>query len=101
VYWAALTLLLGAGIASGSVSGVQVFFPCVLVVFYAVRGYQIFKGDPAAARRIVWLHAVGGVAAILQMSSRHGLVVALNGVKIAIHVFGAITAYLAQRSPRS
>jgi hypothetical protein len=98
VYWAALTLLIGLGVALGSGSVTQVIVPGILIVLYAMRGWQIFKGDPNAARRILWLHGVGGVVAIMQMMQGSGLLVALQGVKVVIHVFGGVTAYLAQRA---
>jgi hypothetical protein len=97
-YWAAITLLLMLGVAAGSVSGAQIILPVVLIVLYALRGYQLFNGDPAAARRILWLHVVGGIAATLQMMSGNVILVALNGVKILIHIFGGVTAWMAQRA---
>jgi hypothetical protein len=97
-YWAALTLLIGVGAVMGSLSGVQIILPVVLVVLYVLRGTQLFKGDPNAARRILWLHGVGGVVAIVQVISGGGLFAILQGIKVAIHVFGGVTAYLAQRS---
>jgi hypothetical protein len=100
-YWAALTLLIGLGAALGSGSAAQVIVPCILVVLYAVRGWQIFKGDANAAKRILWLHGVGGVVAIMQMVSGSGVLVALQGVKVLIHVFGGITAIAASRTARS
>jgi hypothetical protein len=100
VYWAALTLLLGFGAAAGAVSGAQLILPCFLIAIYAVRAFQIFKGDPAAARKILWLHGLGALMAVFRLSSESSLIVVLNVVKIAIHIFGAATAYLAQRGPR-
>jgi hypothetical protein len=97
LYWAAMTLLIGLGAALGTGSGVQVILPIVLIVLYAVRGYQLFQGDPSAARRILWLHGVGGAAALLQMLQIGGFFGALQGVKILIHIFGGVTAYLALR----
>ncbi len=98
LYWAGLTLLIALGVAMGSVSALQILLPCVLIVLYAVRGFQIFKGDPVAAKRILWLHGIGGVMAMIQMGSGNTLLIALQSIKIAIHIFGAITAYLAMRS---
>lgn len=97
-YWAALTLLIGVGVASGSVSGAQIILPCVLIVLYAVRAVQIFRGEAAAARRVLWLHGIGGVMALLQVFSGGAMMIVLQGIKVLIHVFGAITAYLALRS---
>jgi hypothetical protein len=99
VYWAALTVILGFGAASGSTSGVQVVLPCVLVVLYAMRGFKILKGDRAAARGILWLHGLGALMAVLRLLAGDPVTIVLQGVKIAIHVFGGITAYLAQRAP--
>jgi hypothetical protein len=93
LYWAGLILMMGLG----SVSGAQFFLPCVLVGFYGWRGYQIFRGDASAAKRILWLHGVGLVMALLQMASGNPLLLLLYGVKIAIHLFGGVTAFLAQR----
>ncbi len=97
-YWALLTLLIVFGVASGSVSGFHVVLPCVLIGLYALRGYQLFKGDPAAAKRILWLHGVGGVMALIQIFSGGTLIMVLQGIKLVIHVFGALTAYLAARA---
>ena len=98
LYWAALTLLIGLGVAVGTGSPIQIILPCVLIALYATRGYQLFQGDPAAARRILWLHGIGGAAAFLQMVSVGGFWGALQGVKIVIHIFGGVTAYLALRA---
>jgi hypothetical protein len=91
-------LLLGVGAAFGSTSPAQFVLPCVLIVLYAVRGFQLLKGDPNAARRILWLHGIGGIAAIVYMASGGGLIVVLQAAKLVIHVFGGATAYLALRS---
>jgi len=97
-YWAAITLLLTFGVATGTVSGAQIILPCILIALYAMRGWQLFQGDPAAARRILWLHGVGGVAAIVQMMAGGPIIVVLNSIKVLIHIFGGITAILAQRA---
>ena len=97
-YWAGMTLLIGLGMATGTGSAVNLFFPVILIVLYAVRGLQILKGDVSATRRILWLHVVGGVAAVVQMMMGNVIVIALNVIKVCIHVFGAITAMLATRS---
>jgi hypothetical protein len=97
-YWALLTLLIGFGVAAGSVSGTQLVFPVILIVLYILRGAEILKGNVAAAQRILWLHVVGGLAALVQMGSASSLVVVLQTIKIGIHVFGGITAYLARRA---
>jgi hypothetical protein len=95
VYWAAITLLIVLGMAMGSGSGLQLVLPCVLIGLYAVRGYQIFNGDPNAARRIIWLHGVGCIAAVLQVMQGHGFLVMLQGFKVVVHIFGGIAAYVA------
>lgn len=98
-YWALLTILIFGGIAAGSaISPAQVVLPVVLVVLYAVRGFQLFQGDVRAATRILWLHAVGGIFALIYVITGHGLFAALQALKIAIHLFGGVTAYLARRS---
>jgi hypothetical protein len=97
-YWGVLALLILLGVYAGSVSGFRMFFPALLVVLYVMRGLQLFKGDPAAAKRLIWLHAVGAVVAFVQIFEGAGFIVVLLGVKVAINVFGAITAYLAVRA---
>ncbi|HXU80664.1 MAG TPA: hypothetical protein VN914_04665 [Polyangia bacterium] len=98
LYWALVTALLAFGIAKGSMEGTALILPVVLVAMYASRGYRIWKGDADAARGILWLHGLGMVMAVIHMTSGAAQVAALHGVKIAIHIFGLITAYLAQRS---
>lgn len=97
-YWAILTLLILLGVSRGAGSPIQIVLPFVLIALYAMRGYQLFKGDPAAAKRLLWLHGIGGVAALLQVFSAGGLWMALQSVKAVIHVFGGVTAYLAQKA---
>jgi hypothetical protein len=98
LYWAATALLRALDAAMGGVSGVSAVLPVLLVVFYAMRGLQVFRGDPAAARRLLWLHVVGAVAALVQTLSASGLWAGLSGVKVLINLFGAVTAFLAQRA---
>jgi hypothetical protein len=98
LYWAALALRRGLFAAGGAGSGVTVIMPMILVVLYAMRGFQVLQGDPAAARRLVWLHAFGGVAALLLVFSMSGLDAGLQSVKVLIGIFGCVTAYLAQRA---
>ncbi|MEO7094948.1 MAG: hypothetical protein ABI175_16940 [Polyangiales bacterium] len=98
VYWAGLTALLALGAAAGATSPLQIIMPCVLIVLYAFRGVQLYKGDAAAAQKIVVLHAIGGIMAIIQIAAGNSLVVVLYGIKVAIHVFGGVTAYLTRRS---
>jgi hypothetical protein len=84
--------------AAGSVSATTGIVPLILIVLYAMRGVQLLKGDPNAARRILWLHGIGAVVALMQMTSSSGLVFVLQGVKVAINLFGAATAYWAWRT---
>ncbi|MGD0527698.1 MAG: hypothetical protein ABSE49_21375 [Polyangiaceae bacterium] len=101
-YWAVMTGLLGLGAMLGSGSVAQIILPVVLIGLYAMRGFQIFKGDPNAARRILWLHGIGAVAALIQalgsFATGSALVAGLQGMKVVINVFGGITAYYAYRS---
>ncbi len=97
-YWALMTLLLVAGMAAGTVSGTTLIFPVILIVLYALRGLQIIKGDVAATRRILWLHGVGAIAAIVQMASGNFILIAMNAIKICVHLFGGTMAWLAHRS---
>jgi hypothetical protein len=101
-YWGVLTLLLLLGVAHGSVSSMQVLLPCVLIGLYGYRGIQLFKGDAAAARRILGLHLVGAAVAALQVfSGSSSVMMVLQGFKVAINLFGALTAYLAIRAYQS
>jgi hypothetical protein len=97
-YWAALTLLILVGASSGNGSMTSVIMPFILIFLYAARGFNLFKGDPKAAQTILWLHGFGIFAAISQMASGGGIIVALQSVKILIHVFGGVTALLALRA---
>ena len=97
-YWGILTLFIGAAAASGSTSAVQLVFPLILIVLYALRGVQMFKGDPAAAKRLLWLHGMGGVVGLIQLTSPSTIVVVLYSVKVVVHVFGGVMAYLALRA---
>jgi hypothetical protein len=97
-YWALMTLLLVAGMAAGTVSGTTLVFPVILIVLYALRGLQIMKGDVAATRRILWLHGVGAIAAMVQMASGNVILIAMNAIKICVHLFGGTMAFLAHRS---
>lgn len=98
LYWAGLTVVIGlASAATDKVSPVQMILPCVLIGLYALRAFQIWKGDPNAARRVMWLHAVGGAMAVFNMVSGTPILIVLNIVKIAIHVFGGIFALKASK----
>jgi hypothetical protein len=99
LYWAALTALIGLGVAAGGVSGAQLILPCVLIGLYGVRAYQMFKGDESAAKKVLWLHGVGGAIAIFNViSGGSGFIVVLQGIKVLIHLFGGITAYRVTKS---
>ncbi len=92
LYWAALTLLLGM---NDDVSPIRMILPIVLIGLYAMRGFQSFKGNPTALDSLLWLHGIGALMAVMNLGSE---VAVLYGIKLAIHVFGAITAFLAQRA---
>ena len=96
-YWAVVALLLRAAATTHGSSGPRLIVPIVLIAIYAVRGYQMLTGDVGAARRIVWVHGVGGAFAILQMAGGVPFVVVLNGVKVLIHIFGGVMAWRAVR----
>ncbi|AKU97603.1 hypothetical protein AKJ09_04267 [Labilithrix luteola] len=98
LYWAGLTLLIGLAAASGAGSTFQVILPCVLIGLYALRGFQLVKGDPLAAKRLLWLHGMGGAMAVLQIANGGAFLVVLQSIKLVIHVFGAVTAHFAQRA---
>jgi hypothetical protein len=100
LYWFGLTALIILGATLGSISPFQIILPVVLIGLYAWRAIQIFKGDPTAAQKVLWLHGFGGVTAIIQLASGGPLVFVLQGIKLAIHIFGGVTAYLASRAPR-
>jgi hypothetical protein len=97
-YWALITLLIAVGVMSGASSGVGLFFPVILIVLYASRGLQIFRGDPAAVRRILWLHGIGALAAFAQAAQTHGIGAALQGLKVVINLGGLVAALWALRA---
>ncbi|HEY8074587.1 MAG TPA: hypothetical protein VIF62_10760 [Labilithrix sp.] len=97
-YWAGLTLLTGVGVASGQMSGARLLLPIVLIALYAVRGVRLFKGDARAAQGIVWLHGIGALMAIVQIASGVPIAIVLYGIKLVIHAFGGVTAFLARKS---
>jgi hypothetical protein len=98
-YWGVLALLalFGSMASPGTISPIQSILPIVLVVLYLMRGLRLFKCDYVAAKRIVVLHVIGAIAAVLQMRYGGSVWMTLQGIKVAINVFGAITAYLASR----
>ena len=99
VYWLGMTLLIGLGVAMSGAGGAQLILPLVLIGLYAHRGYRLYQADPAMIRSILVLHLLGMVATIFQITTtKDAFVVTLSIVKIAIHVFGLITALLARRA---
>jgi hypothetical protein len=96
LYWAGMTLLILVGTLAGSTSVVQLILPVVLIGLYAARAFQMLRGDVGAARSIVFLHAFGGLMAVLSMAGG-GIVMVLQGIKLLIHIFGGVTAFLASR----
>ena len=98
LYWAGFTLLVLLSISTGKVSPTQVVLPVVLIALYAWRGFQLFQGDPAAARRILWLHGIGGIMALVGAFTQPGIMVVLHGIKVVIHVFGVATAFWAMKT---
>ncbi len=97
-YWALMTLFIGFGVMTGSSSGMGLFLPLILIALYATRGVQIFKGDPAAVRRILWLHGIGALAALSQAAQSHGILAALQGLKVVINLCGLAAALWAFRT---
>jgi hypothetical protein len=100
-YWALLTLLIGAGVSAGGGSPAQLILPVVLIGLYAFRGLKVWRGDANAARSLLWLHGLGGVVAVMQAMALSGLMATLQGMKLLIHVFGGVTAFLAVRAARN
>lgn len=93
-YWALMTALIVTGLAMGAGSGTALILPAALIALYAYRGYQVFRGDMAAANGLLVLHLVGGAVAVFQvMGADDGVLKTLTGIKVAIHVIGAITAF--------
>lgn len=88
-YWALLTLLIGI---TGQ-SPLQMLIPFLLIALYAYRGYQLVKGNVVAAQGLIWLHGIGAVMTIIQLSGGTALPILLY-VKIAIHAFGLVTALI-------
>jgi hypothetical protein len=92
-YWALMTALIVTGLAMGAGSGTALILPAALIALYAYRGYQVFGGDVGAANGLLVLHLVGGAVAVFQLMGADGVLMTLTGVKVAIHVVGAITAF--------
>ncbi len=96
-YWALLTALLAFGAAMGSVGATNLILPVILIALYATRGVQMLKGEARAIRSLLWLHGVGGVVAVMQVATSQGFFVALQAVKVVVHVFGIVTVLMARR----
>lgn len=86
-YWALLTALIGIS----GLSAIQMLLPFVLIALYAYRGYQLMKGNVSAANNLMWLHGIGAVMTVFQLTTGNAAQVLL-GVKIVIHAFGLVTA---------
>jgi len=98
LYWAALALLIAG---AGNTNTLQTILPFVLIGLYGYRGYQVFLGEPAAAKSLLWLHGIGAVISVMRMMSGDFITLLLFGIKIGLHVFGAAMAYWATvSSPR-
>lgn len=97
-YWALMTLLIGVGVMTGSSSGFGLVFPVILIGLYATRGMQIWKGDPQAVKRILWLHGIGAFAAASQAAQSHGIAAGLQGLKVIINLGGLAAAFWAYRT---
>lgn len=99
-YWAILTLLLGFAALTNGASGAQVIMPVILIVLYAYRGVNVMRGDARSARSLLALHAIGGIFAAIQIVTGGGgaIVVFLQALKVAIHIFGGITAHAANKA---
>lgn len=99
-YWALLTLLLGLAAYTGGGGGAQAIMPVILIVLYAYRGVLVMRGDARSARSLLALHAIGGIFAAIQIVTSGGgsFVVVLQALKVAIHIFGGITAHSAKRA---
>jgi hypothetical protein len=98
LYWGGMTLLIGAAASGGQTSPTAVILPMFLIGLYALRAYQIFQGNGSALSSALWLHGIGGVMALVQMPSGGPVIMVLQGIKAAIHVFGGVTAYLARKA---
>ncbi len=98
-FWAVMTGLIALGVAYGGAAETALILPAVLIGFYAFRGFQVWKGEVAAATALLWLHGVGGAIALFQMSDADTLVTTLNVIKLVIHVIGVVTAVRARSAP--
>ena len=99
--WGAFAALAMYGAMNGvTISNTQLALSVVLVVLYALRAYKVYNGDLSAARRLVWLHAIGAIASIAvvaQLGGAFPILTALYAAKIVVHVFGGIPALLLSR----
>jgi uncharacterized protein YaaW (UPF0174 family) len=46
----------------------------------------------------VWLHGLGVVVSVIQFAAGGPVMWLLQGIKIAIHIFGLVSAFLARRA---
>ena len=94
----ALASLFGFRVASGAATVPSILMSSVLIVLFTLRGFQLWRGDRSAAKKILFLHAadVIGLAQIFLGGSV--LVTILVSIKVALHVFGAIAAYLSMKA---
>jgi hypothetical protein len=101
VYWALMTVIMGLALLSpdsGTSSPTTLLVPCLLIALYAWRGVQIYQGDAGALSRILWLHFLGAVISVIQFAAGGPVMWLLQGIKIAIHIFGLVSAFLARRA---
>jgi hypothetical protein len=95
LYWAGLAFLVGVASSVGDASPAELIVPIILIGLYAFRGFQVFQGDPAAARSLLWLHGIGGLIGVMRMFGGDPVTLVLYGIKVVLHVAGAGTAYWA------
>jgi hypothetical protein len=97
-YWGALVALMLLGMFGGyAISPLQVALPILLIVLYAMRAVRVYRGDRSAARRLAWLHLIGGVFGLIYLTNYGSVIATLYGIKVAIHVLGGIPAFLVSR----
>ena len=101
LYWAAIFALIGLGAVVGTGSMVNMILPLILIVLYALRGFQALKGDARALIRLLWLHGIGGLVAASQVASSSGIASTLQGIKVVIHIVGGVATLFAFRSVRA
>ena len=97
-YWAVLAMLFGFGVASGAASVPSILLSLLLIVLFAWRAFQLWKGDRTAAKKILVLHSAGVVGLAQIFLGGTVLLTILVSIKVAIHAFGAIAAYQAMKN---